>query len=130
MNNSIINKIDTVITEIKNKTASNGYSAADLFIILTFELLRAELKINKVSNDTVGAINEISATTSHFYYYRDFKSIYEQLDSIYIDISKLDSRFSDADLEQKINFKLSSWKEYLNTETGKLLNELPTSYFS
>jgi len=130
MNNSIVHKIDTVITEIKNKTASNGYSAADLFIILTFEMFRAELMINNVSNDTVGAINEISATTSHFYYYRDFKSIYEQIQSIYIDISRLDNRFSDADLEQKIDFKLSSWKEYLNLETGKLLDELPTSYLN
>ncbi|MGV3611423.1 MAG: hypothetical protein ACO1N0_10765 [Fluviicola sp.] len=128
MNNQIIAQIDTLIAAIKNKIASDGYSAADLFIILTFELFRAELSIGKVSNDTVGALNEISATTSHFYYFRDFKGIYEQLQTVYAEISKPDSRFFDSDLESKINFELSSWKEYLTNETGKLLDDLPAAY--
>ena len=128
MNNSILDKIDWVVKEIKTKTTSNGYSAADLFVILTFELFRAELSIGKVSNYTVRVISEISATTSHFYYFRDFKTIYEQIQNIYIEISNQDKRFSDSDIEPGVNFELSSWKDYLTIETEKLLHELPTSY--
>ena len=125
---NLINKIDNLIIEIKNKIEKGGQGAADIFIILTLEIVRAEIINERLSDFTIDALREISATTSHFYYYRDYRELYDELHIVYLEISKLDKKFYDADFTRSIGYEISSWINYINKASLELLNNLPTSY--
>lgn len=126
---NLLNKIDNLIDKIKNKIEKGGQGAADIFIILTFEIARAEIKNKRLTDLTIDALREISATTSHYYYYRDYRDLYEELHHVYIEISKLDKKFYDADFPIYVNFESSSWINYIGNASSELLNDLPKSYF-
>ncbi|MDR7211943.1 hypothetical protein [Flavobacterium piscis] len=130
MDNLILKKIDGVIQEIRRKYESSGITAADIFIILSFEMLRCEIVLKKVSSNSVSAIREIASTTSHFYYFRDYPFLYNVVQDVYIEISKIDGRFNDADFESSVNFGLDSWTRHVSDTSSSLLKELPMSYFT
>jgi len=127
MDNVILKKIDNVILSIKEKCDSAGTSVGDIFIILTFEILRVEISQKKITEYTISAVNQIASNTSHTDYYRDFRELYNQLHDCYIDISELDSRFYDADLPRLVSFEVTSWQKYISKASSSLLNTLPLS---
>ncbi len=130
MNNPILKKIDTVIQKIKKKCDIDGVTAADIFMIFSFEILRFEILLQRISDNTVSAMSEIASTTSHFYYFRDYSELYKDIQDIYIDISYLDDRFNDADFISSVNFELYTWTRNISEASEKLLQGLPMSYFT
>jgi hypothetical protein len=126
MKNKISKDIDLLIEKIKSKQDGTSPLAADFFIILTLEILRVELQNNNISEMTIRACNEISSTTSHFYYYKDNLELYKQLQSTFNEIHKSDSRFYSADINS-IGFTKSDWNKYLNEAITKLIEQLPNS---
>lgn len=130
MDSLILEKIDNVIQEIKKKYDSSGITAADIFIILSFEILRCEIALKSISSNSLSAIGEIASTTSHFYYFRDYPLLYRDIQKIYIEISKIDKRFNDADFESSVNFELDSWTKHVSDASSNLLRGLPMSYFT
>jgi len=130
MYNLILKRIDNVILAIKKKYDSNCITAPDIFIIFAFEILRCEISLKRISENTISAIKEIGSTTSHYYYYRDYSSLYNDIQNLYTEICKLDNRFTDVDFESSINFELHTWSKYLSESSSLLLKDLPMSYFS
>lgn len=124
----LLKKIDNLITQIKNKIEIGGQGAADIFILLTLEITRAEIINGNISDLTIGALKEISATTSHFYYYRDYRDLYNQLNDVYIEISKLDGKFHNADFESSVNYNVATWAEYISKSSFNLINNSSSSY--
>ncbi len=125
---NITDKIDDLIVQIKKKVETGGQGAADFFIIMTLEIAGAEIKNKNLTDLTIGALMEIASRTSHFYYYHDYRDLYDCLQDVYLSISKLDKKFYDADFSGSVNFKPSSWINYLNKASSALLTNLPTSY--
>lgn len=130
MDSLILEKIDNVIQGVKDKYDSQGITAADMFIIMSFEIIRCEIALKKVSSNSVSAIIEIASTTSHFYYFRDFNELYKDIQDVYIEICKIDNRFNNADFSGDVNFELESWIKYVSDASRNLLKRLPMSYFS
>lgn len=130
MDSLILEKIDNVIQGVKDKYDSQGITAADMFIIMSFEIIRCEIALKKVSANSVSAIIEIASTTSHFYYFRDFNALYKDIQDVYIQICKIDNRFNNADFSGDVNFELESWIKCVSDTSRNLLKRLPMSYFS
>lgn len=123
-------EIDDLICQIKNKIEYGGQGAVDLFIILTFEIARAEIKHEKLTDLTIDALREISARTSHYYYYRDYRSLYDRLQDVYLKISKLDTKFYDADFQIGVYNEIASWTDYISKSSYQLITKLPDTYFT
>jgi len=129
MKEDILNKIDELIKRVQQKADEIGMTSADMFIILTLEILRGEITSkNEITELTISAFREISATTSHFFYYRDYPDLYKYLQEVFKDVSKLDSRFFSADIST-IGFEVKDWHNYIITATKNLLLNLPSQYF-
>jgi hypothetical protein len=128
MENNIIKLIDKLIREVKNKVDLNGMSTADIFIILTFEILRGEIVNERLSQITISAILEIGANTSHFYYYRDYPELYKKLQNGLNEIYKIDPRFLLADIEL-IGSEIKNWQDYLEKSTKELLASSHIEYY-
>lgn len=129
MNAIIINKINILQDKIRAKVDSNGMTSADFFIILTLEILRAEITANNLTDLTIDASREITANVSHYYYFRDYPDLYEELQNTFIEIQKLDKRFFSADMRRVVKSDPNSWRKYIAKATQKLLEDLPSQYF-
>jgi hypothetical protein len=121
--------VDNLISKVKEKTDKIGMTSADMFIILTLEILRGEVISDKLTEWTIIACREIRSTTSHFYYYRDYPELYDDLQSTFNEIYKIDSRFFSADLSNDVGFEVKGWTNYLAVSTKNLLESLPTEFF-
>jgi hypothetical protein len=129
MENNDLKEIDELIKSIKQKTDRIGMSAADIFIILTLEILRGEILSEQgITELTISACNEITSTTAHYYYYRDYPALYKYLQQVFDGIAKLDTRFTSADIIC-VGFEKKDWNDYLVKAIQNLLNNSSTHYF-
>ncbi len=127
MENNILYKIDILVAHIKKKIDSVGMTVGDMFIILTLEILRAEIKSKGgISELTIKACIEIRSSTSHYYYYHDAPELYKHLQEIFHEIYTLDKKFLSADISG-IGYKLINWQEYITTSIKELWEKLPVS---
>lgn len=129
MNDNNLKNIDELLKRVKQKADEIGMTSGDMFIILTLEILRGELTSKEeITELTISACREITSTTSHFYYYRDYPDLYKYLQEVFQEISKLDIRFFSADLTDFVGFEVKDWHNYINIATKNLLENLPAQY--
>lgn len=122
-------QLDALISKVKEKIDNVGMTAADMFIVLTLEILRGELVSQSViSVGTVSACLEIYATTSHFYYYRDYPELYRAIHEYFTMLSRNDRRFISSETPT-IGFDVKDWQKYVSNASIELLGLLPTQYF-
>ena len=116
--------LDRAIKSIKEKGDSEGFNYADTKIILTLEIVRMEISnLNRLTDESLKALNEISAMTSFENYKSSHPHLYDQIQKIYYRFSSLNDNFGSLDLGI-IGLNNKSWVKYFRKSTKYLLEQL------
>ena len=76
-------KLESVIFKINEKIKQHGITIGDSVMLLSFEIARMELfNGGKISDNTLRALNEVGARTSHFYYFHDYPELYKSVQDV------------------------------------------------
>jgi len=115
-------EIDEVISEIKSKGDTKGFSYGDTKIILVFEIVRMEISNNNTISDlTVKALNEIEAMTAYENYKYDYPKIYNSIQKMITNLHDYNVGFLSAD-SGIIGFEHSKWCNYFGGAIRYLLD--------
>ena len=116
--------LDYAIKLIKEKGDSEGFSYADTRIILTFEIVRMEISnLNRLTDESLRALNQISGMTSYEIYKSTHPHIYECIQKAMLKLSIFNDNFYSADIGI-VGFKNKLWCKYFRKSTKYLMEQL------
>ena len=116
--------LDRAIKSIKGKGDREGFNYSDTKIILTLEIVRMEISnINRLTDESLKALNEIRSMTSYENYKSSHPLIYDQIYQAIISLSSFNENFNSADIGI-VGFKNKLWCKYFRKSTKYLMEQL------
>lgn len=121
---NIILLIDEIIIKIKEQGNKTGLRYGDARVILALEILRLEIAISqRISVNSIKALNEISAITSSENYQGIYPEIYNLLDSLSIKITPFNPDFHNADIGI-VGFTNDKWKKHFSKWISSFMDDI------
>lgn len=120
----IINIIDKTLILLNEKIKSEKPSFQDMKLLLCLEMTKLEiLTTKKISNQTVGAYNEISAETYFAPYVAENSQINTNLKRIIMLLHNYNDEFDSYDIGI-VGRTRESWGKYFSNTINQLFNNL------
>ena len=116
--------LDRTIKLINEKGDYEGFNYSDTRIILTLTIVRLEISnLNRLTDESLKALNEIRSMTSYENYKSSHPLIYDQIYQAIISLSSFNENFNSADISI-VGFKNKLWCKYFRKSTKYLLDQI------